>query len=76
MHFCITSSLDINGYDNTEEGAWDSFHYAFGEYLKDHADRASLEADLQLHGWRNGEAPSFHELMQRYPHFREIIEAA
>jgi len=49
-------SLDISGYNNTEEEARHDFEYALNEYVRFQIEHDTLNKDLERHGW---------EIMQR-----------
>ena len=44
-------SLDLSGYDTTEEKAKSDFEYMLKDWLKTQSDNKSLEQDLKIHGW-------------------------
>lgn len=45
-------SLDLSGYDNTEELAKTDFEYMLKEWLKTQYENNTLKTDLESHGWR------------------------
>ena len=47
-------SLDLSGYDTTEETAKKDFEYILKDWLKTQAENNTLKKDLELHGWRMG----------------------
>lgn len=62
-------SLDISGYDTTEESAMEDFRYMLCEWLKEQLSNGTLQQDLAGHGWKVGgdvaTEPSFADLMRR-----------
>ena len=44
-------SLDISGYNTTEEKARHDFEYALNEYVKFQMEHDTLNKDLERHGW-------------------------
>ena len=44
-------SLDLSGYDQTEEAARADFEYALKEYVKFQMQHDTLDKDLTRHGW-------------------------
>ena len=47
-------SLDLSGYDLTEESACSDFDFMLADYLKEQLSNGTLRADLALHGWKMG----------------------
>ena len=47
-------SLDLSGYDTTEETAKKDFEYILKDWLKTQAENNTLKKDLEFHGWRMG----------------------
>lgn len=45
-------SLDLSGYDTTEESAKTDFEYMLKDWLKTQSENNLLEKDLKQHGWR------------------------
>jgi hypothetical protein len=46
-------SLDISGYNTTEEEARHDFEYALKEYVKFQMEHDTLNKDLERHGWNS-----------------------
>lgn len=44
-------SLDLSGYDTTEESAKADFEYMLKDWLKTQSENNLLEKDLKQHGW-------------------------
>ena len=44
-------SLDLSGYDTTEERAKADFEYMLKDWLKTQSENNTLMKDLELHGW-------------------------
>lgn len=55
VYHAYSPELDIVGYDNTEEGAKQSFEIALKEYIDYTLINKTLEADLLAHGWKKTE---------------------
>ena len=51
-HIAYCPSLDISGYDTTEERAKDDFEYMLREWLKEQISNGTLQGDLTRHGWQ------------------------
>ena len=49
-------SLDLSGYDLTEESARADFDFMLSDYLSEQLRNGTLRADLALHGWKMGKA--------------------
>lgn len=45
-------SLDLSGYDMTEESAKTDFEYMLKDWLKTQTEKNMLKRDLEQHGWR------------------------
>ena len=45
-------SLDLSGYDTTEETAKSDFEYMLKDWLKTQSENKTLKKDLESHGWR------------------------
>lgn len=61
-------SLDLSGYDTTEDRAREDFEYMLREWLKEQTSNGTLLRDLQRHGWKMGHnmatEPSFTDLLR------------
>ena len=44
-------SLDLSGYDTTEESAKTDFEYNLKDWLKTQSENKTLKKDLEQHGW-------------------------
>lgn len=62
-------SLDLSGYDRTEEAARLDFEYALKEYVKFQMEHDTLDKDLKRHGWdvrlRKAKGPEIGTLLRR-----------
>ena len=62
-------SLDLSGYDKTEEAAFRDFEYVLGEYAKFQMQHGTLNEDLTRHGWqimqRKAKGPEIGTLLRR-----------
>lgn len=62
-------SLDLSGYDTTEDLAKADFKYMLQEWLKEQVANGTLQSDLQRHGWKVGDdtatEPSIADLLRR-----------
>jgi hypothetical protein len=62
-------SLDLSGYDHTEEAARQDFEYVLGEYAKYQMEHGTLNEDLTRHGWqvmqRKAKGPEIGTLLRR-----------
>lgn len=62
-------SLDLSGYDTTEEKAKADFQYMLKDWLKTQTENNTLDQDLLIHGWKveEGEAkePKVVDLIKR-----------
>lgn len=45
-------SLDLSGYDTTEETAKADFEYMLKDWVKTQSGNNTLKRDLELHGWK------------------------
>ena len=48
-------SLDLSGYDTTEDSAKQDFEYMLREWLREQMDNGTLHRDLVKHGWKVGQ---------------------
>ena len=48
-------SLDLSGYDATEDSAKQDFEYVLREWLREQMDNGTLYRDLAKHGWKVGQ---------------------
>ena len=62
-------SLDLSGYDRTEEAARNDFEYHLQEYVKFQIQHETLDKDLVRHGWevkqRKAKGPEIGTLLRR-----------
>ena len=62
-------SLDLSGYDSTEEAARKDFEYHLQEYIKFQIQHNMLHKDLTRHGWqvmqRKAKGPEIGSLLRR-----------
>lgn len=62
-------SLDLSGYDLTEEDARRDFDYHLQEYVKFQIEHETLDKDLTRHGWqvmqRKAKGPEIGTLLRR-----------
>lgn len=62
-------SLDLSGYDLTEEDARRDFDYHLQEYVKFQMEHETLDKDLARHGWqvmqRKAKGPEIGTLLRR-----------
>lgn len=49
-------SLDLSGYDLTEDSARADFDFMLADYLSEQLRKGTLRADLTMHGWKMGKA--------------------
>ncbi len=49
-------SLDLSGYDLTEESARADFDFMLSDYLSHQLSHGTLRADLAAHGWKMSQA--------------------
>lgn len=45
-------SLDISGYDSTEDSAKEDFEYMLREWIREQVENGTLQQDLTQHGWK------------------------
>jgi hypothetical protein len=62
-------SLDLSGYDQTEEAARADFEFVLQEYVKYQMQHDTLDKDLTRHGWevkqRKAKGPEIGTLLRR-----------
>lgn len=62
-------SLDLSGYDSTEDAAKADFVYMLREWLKEQMANGTLYTDLERHGWKirsdTATEPSFIDVVKR-----------
>ena len=70
-------SLDLSGYDLTEESARADFDYMLSDYLSDQLRNGTLRADLALHGWKVGKAkgnePDLSDMLGMNEQLRKLV---
>lgn len=62
-------SLDISGYDKTEEGAKADLEYMLKSWAKEQLTNGTIREDLEVHGWKVGSTvarePSVQDLVRK-----------
>ena len=70
-------SLDLSGYDLTEESARADFDYMLSDYLSNQLRNGTLRADLALHGWKVGKAkgnePDLSDMLDMNEQLRKLV---
>ena len=70
-------SLDLSGYDLTEESARADFDYMLSDYLSDQLRNGTLRADLASHGWKVGKAkgnePDLSDMLGMNEQLRKLV---
>ena len=70
-------SLDLSGYDHTEEKALADFDYMLSDYLDTQLRQGTLREDLVAHGWvveeATGYEPSFTGMIETNQQLRRLI---
>ncbi len=60
-------SLDLSGYDHTEELARKDFEYVLHDWMREQLKADTLRQDLIAHGWKiegsHGEEPSLRQML-------------
>lgn len=74
VYIVYCPSLDISGYDMSEEKAKESFEVAIKEYIRYCMNNNTLEEDLEKHGWtKKGEMP-FNILVNKNDTLKDIVD--
>ena len=70
-------SLDLSGYDTTENKARQDFEYMLSEYLRSQMKQNTLHEDLARHGWklgqRRGTEPKFGDLLAANEQMQKLV---
>lgn len=70
-------SLDLSGYDTTEEKAKEDFQYMLKEYLHHQLQNNTLQQDLKRHGWSIGirkyKEPELKDMLDRNRQLRNVV---
>ena len=70
-------SLDLSGYDLTEESACSDFDYMLADYLNDQLRNGTLRTDLAMHGWKVGKAkanePELSDMLGMNEQLRKLV---
>lgn len=70
-------SLDLSGYDLTEEKARADFDYMLTDYLTDQLRNGTLRADLAAHGWKmdkaKGNEPDLSDMLGTNEQLRSLV---
>ena len=71
-------SLDLSGYDTTEEKAKSDFEFMLDDYLKTQMLNGTLHKDLAKHGWKIGARkltePKTAQMLRRNRQLRKVTE--
>lgn len=71
-------SLDLSGYDKTEETARKDFEYMLKDWLKTQVTNGTLQEDLKAHGWnlseRGGKEPGMEEMLKKQKVLNAVVE--
>ena len=69
VYVAYCPSLDLSGYDSTEEAARQDFEYVLQEYVRFQLQHETLDKDLARHGWevkqRKAKGPEIGTLLRR-----------
>ena len=69
VYVAYCPSLDLSGYERTEEAACRDFEYVLGEYAKFQMQHGTLNEDLTRHGWevmqRRAKGPELGKLLRK-----------
>lgn len=67
VHIAYCPSLDLVGYDITEESARSDFEFILTDWLETQVSNGTLQADLSQHGWKlshsGGVEPSLADML-------------
>lgn len=71
-------SLDLTGYDLTEEAARSDFEYILREWLREQTENGTLRQDLEAHGWKiggenKGNEPILHDLLEANRNAAQVL---
>ena len=70
-------SLDLSGYDLTEESARADFDYMLADYLADQLPNGTLRTDLAAHGWKvgktKGNEPNLSDMLGMNEQLRSLV---
>ena len=70
-------SLDLSGYDLTEESARSDFDYMLADYLNEQLRNGTLRNDLALHGWKlgkmKGNEPELSDMLGMNEQLRKLV---
>ena len=70
-------SLDLSGYDLTEESARSDFDYMLVDYLNEQLRNGTLRDDLTLHGWKMGKVkgnePELSDMLDMNEQLRRLV---
>ena len=71
-------SLDLAGYDETEDLAKVDFQQMLSDYFEWQIEHNTLEKDLMKHGWKIGvktrKEPNFADMIQRNKELRRVVD--
>ena len=69
VYIAYCPSLDLSGYDTTEDKAREDFEFVLDSWLTEQMQNGTLDEDLKRHGWNGGKKgwrePSLIELLNR-----------
>ena len=54
VYIAYCPSLDLSGYDTTEDAARKDFEYMLDDYMRHQMQNNTLHKDLERHGWKYG----------------------
>lgn len=77
VYIAYCPSLDLSGYDLTEEAARKDFEYLLDEYMRHQMQNNTLQQDLVRHGWKVGirkaKEPAVKDLLRRSTQLRNLF---
>ena len=71
VYIAYCPSLDLSGYDVTEENAKADFEYMLKDWLKNQSMNKTLVKDLIRHGWKIGDKGGYEPKLIELLHKRE-----
>lgn len=77
VYIAYCPSLDLSGYDTTEDAARKDFEYMLDDYMRHQMQNNTLHKDLERHGWKVGvrkaKEPEVEDMLRRRSQLRNLF---
>lgn len=73
VYIAYCPSLDLSGYDHTEEAAKRDFEYVLRQWLTEQMESNTLHDDLRQHGWKMNGTQCVPPILTLAPKYSSLI---